>query len=105
MGCDPDDMTPAALRPGLATGTAAVTTTDGTSAVHTTDPDRTPAVEQLAVNAHLVHPRVAVPVLRTHLEPGDHELTCVVWASRVDDLPVFDADVPDDVRAVLDRIG
>lgn len=105
LGFDPDDMAPAALRPGLAPGTAAVTTFDGTSLIHTADPDRTPAVEQLAVNAHLVHPRVAVPVLRTHLEPGDHELSCIVWASRVDDLPDFDVVVPDHVRGVLDRIG
>lgn len=105
VGYEEDDVAPMTLRADLAPGTAAITGSDGTTLVHSSDAERAVAVENLATNAHLVHPRVAVPVLRKRLEPGDHLLTATVFASRSAEPPVLDDGIPPEARSLLDRIS
>ena len=58
-----------------------LSTEHGCSAVVDLGGRRSATVHALAVNANLLHPRTAVPVLRADLAPGDHELSCLVYAS------------------------
>lgn len=48
---------------------------------------RVGAVWALAVNANLVHPRVSVPLLRDRLDPGDHRLAALVYATPTATMP------------------
>lgn len=104
LGCGPDDVDGVPLRSAPDAATATIATGDGTSTIRTADADREPASEQLAVNAHLVHPRVVVPVLRRSLAPGDHTLSCVVHASHRQ-VPTPPTDVPAAVQDLLRHIS
>ena len=101
LGCGPDEVDTIPLLAAPA-GTASIATGDGISTITTTDDGREAASELLAVNAHLVHPRAAVPVLRQHLDPGDHTLSCTVHATR-SGAPDVGTDVPSAVRDLLAR--
>lgn len=104
IGCGPDEVSGVPLLPAPDTATASIATDDGTSTICSADLGREAASEQLAVNAHLVHPRVAVPVLRQTLEPGDHTLSCAVHAGRAN-APDLPTDVPPAVHDLLARIS
>jgi hypothetical protein len=84
--------------------TAAVWTEHGCSAIVGLTGDREGEIRSLAVNANLLHPNTAVPILSRGLEIGDHGLSCAVFASPVDDLPDGRPAVPLAAKAMLERI-
>ncbi len=105
VGYHDDDVEPMSLAEGRPPGWASITGTDGTTLIRSDDPGRAAAVENLAVNAHLVHGRAAVPVLRSRLDPGEHVLTATVWAGRSSEPPPLVPEVPGAAQSLLDRIS
>lgn len=94
---------PDAVRAGA--GIAVLRTEQGCSAIAALEGNRDGAVRQLAVNANLMHPHTAVPILCDELDVGEHRLACAVFASPVDDLPDEPPAVPPGAEALLERIG
>lgn len=84
---------------------AVLRTEHGCSAVVGLEGGRDGAVRPLAVNANLMHPNTAVPVLVRTLEIGDHALSCAVFASPVDDVPESCPTIPPHAEALLERIA
>ena len=102
--------TPVRLAPDPATARAeidlaALRTKYGCSALVGLSGERDGAVRPLAVNANLMHPNTAVPVLSRSLEAGDHRLSCAVFASPAEDLPDGRPAVSPAAEAMLERIG
>jgi hypothetical protein len=66
----------------------------GVSEIHALEGHGAAALQPLPANANLVHPFAVVPVLRTRLEPGSHDLACAVFAT---DRPSAAAEAPPEI--------
>jgi hypothetical protein len=100
----PEDLGSAAV--ATADGCAVIATREGCSAIVDLSGGRHPSSWPLAVNSNLLHPRVAVPVLRGELAAGDHRLACSVFASpAAHEVPDDGHGVPGGAEALLERIG
>ena len=87
------------------TGIAAIRTAHDHTGMVDGDGSRTGQARPLPPNAGSTYPSTAVPVLRGKLEPGEHVLTCTVWAGPAASAP-DPADLPAPpaaARALLER--
>ncbi len=84
---------------------AVLRTEHGCSAIVGLGGEREGAVRPLAVNANLMHPNTAVPVLVRSLERGDHVISCAVFASPVEDFPEHYPTLRATARVLLQRVG
>lgn len=104
LGFDPVG---AALDPGAVErdGNAVIiSTAHGTVSIVNLDPSqlRKPAATQQAVNAGLMHPHTVVPVLKSTLDPGTHNLSCAVFGSPAGNPPGEAPGVP---QRVIDQLN
>lgn len=84
---------------------AALRSEHGCSAIVGLLGQRSAVIQALAVNANLLHPRTAVPVLRGDLAAGDHQLATLIFASPSLDFPDEHPPVRAAAAALLDRIS
>jgi hypothetical protein len=84
---------------------AVLTAETGCSAITGIDSGRSGLVRPLAVNANLISPRTAVPLLRGDLPVGDHRLLAVVFASPTRSAPTAIPAIPPEVGRLLERIA
>lgn len=84
---------------------AALTAETGCSAIAGIDSGRSGLVRPLAVNANLISPRTAVPLLRGDLPLGEHRLAAVVFASPTRSAPTEIAAIPPAAERLLERIA
>ncbi len=93
-----------ALAGEAAAGRAEVSGPGGRSLIVGAGADRAGEVRQLPVNANLMTPRSAVPLLVDDLRPGDHSLGCAVYASPRTSDPGAPPPVPDAAPKLLARV-
>jgi hypothetical protein len=84
---------------------AVITAETGCSAIVGVDSGRTGLVRPLAVNANLISPRTAVPMLRGDLRAGEHRLAAFVFASPTRSFPDDPHLVPPTAERLLERIA
>ena len=97
---------PSAVEVEASAGTAVIRTLRDHSGLVDDNGSRVGQVKPLPPNAGMIDPSTAVPVLRGELEPGEHVLTCTVWAGPVGSTP-DPADLPSPpaaARALLERL-
>ncbi|WP_051062876.1 DUF2264 domain-containing protein [Ilumatobacter nonamiensis] len=86
--------------PGVLSGSA------GCSAIVDDDGNRTGSIKSLPVNANLYFPAGQVPMLTGEFEPGDHTMSCFVFATpEADATPTEPPVIPDSARVLLDRVA
>jgi hypothetical protein len=82
---------------------AVLTAETGCSAIQGLTSGRTGLVRPLAVNANLISPRTAVPLLRGDLPAGEHRLAAIVFASPSRRPPASFGTVPAAAERILER--
>jgi hypothetical protein len=88
-------------------GVASISTAAGASAIRDLVGGRVANVVGMAPNTNVMAPRALVPMLEDVIEPGERTLACYVAASEVPASVDVErmAGVPDDVWALLGRLG
>jgi hypothetical protein len=105
VGYEPDGWGLPAAGAEAGAGRAVLRTAGGCSALVALD-GRLGTVHALAVDANLLLPHTAVPALRADLEPGEHRLSCLVFASpAAGGLPDEQPAVPAAATELLERIA